>query len=508
MSANWPPNQDINKVIDTYAAWWAGDPAGLSKAYGGDTTRRGIWGRLADRFWGTPTPPGQSAPKLHLPIAADIATTSARLLFGEDLSYTCAPDTPDTVVARLQELVTKGGLPRVLLEGAETASALTGAYLRITWDPELADMPFPTVVAPDSAIPTFRHGRLVKVAFPRALGTSTLTSAPDSAVWRHIESHEPGNRRTGQTGIIRHELWLGTDDKLGRLVPLTEHQDTIQWAASPDAGGVNEDGVVATGYVGLTAVYIPNITPQRGKWRKHAIGACYGRSDFDGITDAMDAADETVTSLMRDIRHGKSRLITPSTMLERGGPGQGAEFNLDQEVFVGLETPDANASTITQNQFEIRTQEHLDALYAILRFAYNGAGYSPSTFGLSEDGAAATATEINARERKTMSTREAKTRLWTPAIEEFLKALLAVDVYWFGGPGVAEVSVEFPAAVNPTLAEIASSVQILRAAEAASTRTLVAMAHPDWDDAQVDAEVELIHTESGRSVAPIESMPF
>ncbi|MCL4722539.1 MAG: phage capsid protein, partial [Gammaproteobacteria bacterium] len=55
--------------------------------------------------------------------------------------------------------------------------------------------------------------------------------------------------------------------------------------------------------------------------------------------------------------------------------------------------------------------------------------------------------------------------------------------------------VTFPASVSPTQREIAESVQMLNAAQAASVDTRVRMVHPDWTDTQVTAEVEKIMTE-------------
>ena len=51
---------------------------------------------------------------------------------------------------------------------------------------------------------------------------------------------------------------------------------------------------------------------------------------------------------------------------------------------------------------------------------------------------------------------------------------------------------EFPAFASPTLMELGQTAQALRAAEAASTKTLVQLVHPDWDGDQVDEEVTLI----------------
>ncbi|MGY4901472.1 hypothetical protein [Streptomyces sp. 900116325] len=101
-------------------------------------------------------------------------------------------------------------MSELLLTAGETAAALSGVFLRVTWDrAAAADRPLLTVVHPDQAVPEWTFGIMTAVTFWRALpGTG-------SAVWRHLERHERGK--------ILHGLYEGTGDQLGRRVPLTEH---------------------------------------------------------------------------------------------------------------------------------------------------------------------------------------------------------------------------------------------------------------------------------------------
>src|SRR5690606_29226360 len=45
----------------------------------------------------------------------------------------------------------------------EYAAALGGSFLTVAWDADVADHVFPKAYAADTAIPTFRHGRLAGV---------------------------------------------------------------------------------------------------------------------------------------------------------------------------------------------------------------------------------------------------------------------------------------------------------------------------------------------------------
>jgi hypothetical protein len=158
---------------------------------------------------------------------------------------------------------------------------------------------------------------------------------------------------------------------------------------------------------------------------------------------------------------------------------------------------------ITPTQFQIRVTEHLEAAKELVAQIVRGAGYSVQTFGAAGD-VAVTATEVAAKERRSELTRDKKITYVRPGIAQAVEALLAVDaVHFRSGVTPERPTVEFGDRVSETPASLAQTAQLLRAAEAASTETLVAMVHPDWDEPQVTEEVERIKGES----APVELTP-
>jgi A118 family predicted phage portal protein len=490
---SWPP-QVLGLVLPKMAewsAWYSGDGDDLARIYSGRATeatavdrvaarRGGVMGRLARWFWGQPTATGTQRAKLHVPIAADIATASADLLFAEEIRLNT--DELSTGAAdRLNEVLEAAGWTSVLLEAGEIAAALGGGYLRTTWDTAVADHPIIDVMHADQAWPEFKFGILTAVTFWSTVGVD------GQQVWRYLERHDPGR--------VQYGLYLGSPDRLGRVVPLTESAATADLATVVDA-----DSSQQTGYPGLTAAYLPNMRPNR-QWRKDPLGRELGRSDYAGVESLMDAADETWSSWMRDIRLGKGRILVPEYMLEPQGTGGGYAFDLDQEVYAGLNIPpNEQGAGITTQQFAIRTAEHAATLDALQLAILRGAGYSAQTFGLADEGAP-TATEVNAKEKRSALTREKKTRYAGMAMEQCLAAVTAVDAWIFHqGEGVQRVKVEFPQVSQPSQVELAQTSQALRAAEAASTYTLVKLNHPDWDEAEVLEEVSKIQAEVGASV--------
>lgn len=114
---------------------------------------------------------------------------------------------------------------------------------------------------------------------------------------------------------------------------------------------------------------------------------------------------------------------------------------------------------------------------------------------------ATTATEVIARERKSLTTHGRKINYWRPALADVIYGLMTVNRIVYRSP-VQPVHrvIEFPDVVMPDGLELAQTVATLRGAEAISVETAVATAHPDWDTEQVAAEVQRIYGEMNLDV--------
>lgn len=495
----WPPPEQkrATDLYERWGAWYAGNPDKLAEVYrdavspgvGLDPQRAvrpgqyrgGMIGLAARAFWGTP-PPGHTltSARLHIPLASDIASASADMLFGEPPQASI----PDAKRAqqRIEEYLADGGLAAVLLEAAEICAAYGGVYLRVSWDKAVAEMPLYDAIPPDSAVPEFRSGRLVAVTFWRVLPRNG-----DDRRWVHLERHEPGR--------VFHGLYAGWEkDKLGRQLPLAEHPETKPFAEQVDASGGMD-----TGADGLAADYVPNMRPNRD-----LRGSQLGRSDFAGVEPLMDSLDEAWTSWMRDLRLGKARLVVPRAYLTNLGKGKGAYFDAEQEIFETVEAmPSTEGLTLSQVQFNIRVPEHQQTCDALTAQAVRGAGYSMQTFGEAGD-VAATATEVSARDRRTVVTRKRKIGYWSPSLSRILYAGLQIDAKQFGVDGLvpARPAMEWPDAAGQDPKDLAQTLQLLEAAKAVSTRTKVEILHPEWETEQVDKEVEAIDSAGMPPVPP------
>lgn len=497
-----PPPHDIALAQEAlWSAWLVGDPEGLSTVYGaidGPVTTSSFFEReggvipaVARFFWGRPSTTGQRKSRLHVPLAADIATASADLLFSEPPQFLASEDANDAAKEHVDELLNSAAFHSALVECAEITAALGGGWLRLVWDTEVADSVMVDTVPADAAIGEWRWGMLQAVTF----FTEYVQGSGNQEVIRHLERHEPG--------AVLHGLYRGDAKTLGHAEPLSEHPST-----APYAELVDDEGAIATGVKSLTAAYVANMRPQR-KWRKSEPLVELGRSDYDGVEGLMDALDETYTSWMRDLRLAKARIIVPEFMLTDLGKGKGAAWDVDQEVYTALavspmDTTATNA--ITPQQFAIRVTEHQQTAATLTDEILRAAGYSPSTFGLGSEGMA-TATEVVSRERQSARTRDKKTRYWSQALEPLLTTWLELDALVFNRGAKGAVEVIWADSSQPDIEALARTAETLNRAAAVSTDTKVRMLHPDWDEDAIDKEVALVLAEQGSAVPDIGPLP-
>lgn len=512
----WPP-PEMNPVTYQWRlwnSWWVGDADLLSwthynlganspvgRAFFATTGepglpipkpgqyRSGLLGSISRSFWGQPTPPGEKRQKLHVPIASDIAATSANLLFSKPPAITASNDGNQ---AALDELMDDGTHAK-LLEAAETCAAMGGVYVRTVWDTDVSDQPMLDIVPADAAVPLFRYGKLQAVTFWR------IISDDGAEVVRHLEMHVPGQN------AIFHSVYVGDQTDLGRVYPLTDFPETASFAQYLSDG--NAITFPDMPQDASTVVYVPNQLPNR-IWRDLGPAvAPFGRSDYSGAEGLMDSLDETYTSWMRDVQLAKARLIVPQEYLDNIGRGKGAVFDPDRQVYSPISMMTAGqggTNDIMANQFAIRFAEHQATTGDLINRIVQAGGYSGQTFGeYDSQGAAMTATEIQARERNTLITRNKKVLYWRPALRDILYGWLAVKRSVFNDTSVSpeRPEAEFPEVVLPDQLELAQTASALSGADAASKETLVRLVHPDWSDPEVKAEVRMIYAETGLDMA-------
>lgn len=482
----WPVMDAYRYKMKEHAIWYAGDPDMLANFYYDRRAQEFLnleYGtHNVNTFWGRQIK-NESDFFMHVPVANDIAETSAGFLFGESplirFGNPSKSPTIDEDQKELDKMLTGSGFFKKIVEAAESASAMGGVFIKLAWDTNLSPYPIPVVVQPDDAFPEFKFGKLT--AFESL--AATYCSSPDGAtskIYRHFERYEKGK--------IINTLYEGSSDSLGKKVELSTIDET---------NGLQPEQSVPKA---LFVVYIPNMLPNRFNR-----SSCFGRSDYQGIESLMDALDETFSSWMVDIQLARAKMLIPESYLEGDGKGNG-RFNVDKNLYVKLEVDpvDSNAK-ITPNQFSIRANEFEKTILNLLDRIITSAGYSPQSFGLNIAGRAESGTALNVRERKSFITTSKKQAYWEEPLKELVKMMILVYNEELGGKKIGcdpeFLTIEFCDSVSNNLNEISNSIKMLSDAKAASTETKVRMAHPEWNDSQVDEEVKKILDDDAAAMA-------
>lgn len=489
----WPPEDYrpwYNKIIE-WATWYSGDPQRLLDLYSSqlffpNTDKGRFWARIEAE---------ERSNCVHLPAAGDIASINANLLFSESPIFNYEEKTASG--NRIETFIKENGLRSILLEAAEMASAMSGVFLKLDIEPDLAKIPLVSAIPPTQAIPYFWRGRLWEVLFFRTVKESTS----GDSIWRLFELRR---RENGQL-VIEYKLYKGGTDRVGREVEMGSIDETANLGLEP----------VTYNMDGLGCVYIPNMRPNR-----LMPGSPLGINDYSGVITLMDSLDFAWTSWMRDIEMGLAQILVDEELMEKPGGGiinqdsisSRARFNKFQRAFIKLNMSPwrmggDTVKPIEPIQFDIRVDEHLKTCESLYLQIVSLSGYSPQTFGVVEYGRQTdSGTALRIRERKSLLTREKKSRYWQVALWELFWQMQQLDIVSNLSPSyqAQEVNVEIQDSVINDEREQSETLRNLDQAKAISTYQKIKRLHPDWDDEDVEAEAKRILEDQGITRMPFE----
>lgn len=484
--SNFPPDELsfwFNKYNE-YSAWYSGSTERLVEYYSCKTlnpfSEKAIfWARLENE---------ERENAIHMPLASDIASMSAKLLFSESPEFIY--DNEVESGENIYDFIEENGFNNLLLEGAEIASAIGGCFLKLDIDLRISRLPILSIITPMQAIPSFLRGRLWECLFFREV----KAERNKDIVYRLFENRK--NTIDGKDLIIEYRLYKGTSNKIGYVIDLNSIEETES---------LNLKDTILRNVNSLGAVYIPNMKPNRLQ-----LGSSLGINDFSGCIPLMDSLDLAWTSLVRDIELGMGQIFVDEELMQREEQNIfGTEktllnqFSKFQKCFMKLNFSNykmggENIKPIEIVQFEMRVEEHLKACEDLTKQIVNQCGYSPSTFGLDIQGRAESGTALRIRERKSFLTREQKSRYWQTQIKSLLimmQQMSNISLNKFNK--IIDVNIELEDSIIVDSSEQSNTIKNLDQARAISTLIKVKMLHPDWNNEQINEEVKRIQDEEG-----------
>jgi A118 family predicted phage portal protein len=555
----FPLEDPIYSMMSMHSAWYTGDPTIIHQTYKhmigqvGGATRASFWSKEIN----------DGIVKLHVPVASDIAASSADMLFSEmpEVSIPEAEEelreAKEAMKAALKEQEAANA-PVPPVPGEEDTTEAAGEDTEEAEAP--TDGPPAPPTAPAAPMPAPAEPvEEIKLIEPNGPGTKAqkrleeimeeaeianrLLEAAESCsaiggvylvpTWdAEIADHPilainqadnaiPEFKWGYLTAVSFYKVVFEDSEITYRL--LERHEagfiknglfkgsknelgKQVPLSERPETEGLQEE--IPTGWEKLMVKYVPNMKPNR-RFR----GSAHGQSDFAGAEPLLDALDEVYSSWMRDIRLGRARIIVPEDFLDFEEDSEGKKspyFDVDKAVYTAmsmdpLTSKDAGLTTV---QFAIRVDEHRDTAYELLERIVTHAGYSPQTFGLKVEGQSESGTALNLRERKTYVTRGKKWKYWKNALEEVMEMMLHIDNHILkNGTPVLRPTCNLADSMNADINSLATALQALNNAQALSIDTKVRLLNPDWSEEQVIAEVDAIKEEFGIGQATDPGIP-
>lgn len=158
-----------------------------------------------------------------------------------------------------------------------------------------------------------------------------------------------------------------------------------------------------------------------------------GISVFANASDTLRALDVAFDSFAREFILGKKRIIVPSscvqTVVDITTGEQRQYFDADDEAYVALKCDEESELKITDNTVELRVDEHIKAINALLNILCFQTGLSAGTFSFDANEGVKTATEIISRDSRTAATIRVQQNSLGNAIAELVREIAALGVY-------------------------------------------------------------------------------
>ncbi|MFB4164796.1 phage portal protein [Alteribacillus sp. JSM 102045] len=172
-----------------------------------------------------------------------------------------------------------------------------------------------------------------------------------------------------------------------------------------------------------------------------------GISVYANALDTLQALDVAFDSFMREFRLGKKRILVPHTAVKTVVDSQTGKmhryFDANDEVYQAFNF-DQDSNEVKDISVEIRVEEHIAAIQALLDLLSMQTGFSAGTFTFDGQGVK-TATEVVSENSKTFRTKNSHETVIEEGVKQLITTIADVAGLYslFPVPVDFEVSVDF-----------------------------------------------------------------
>jgi A118 family predicted phage portal protein len=263
--------------------------------------------------------------------------------------------------------------------------------------------------------------------------------------------------------IIRNEVYesqSGVD--LGVKVPLAQFFPDLEEEVKID--GLNQP---------LFAYFKPNIA------NNIDLQSPLGISIFANALDTLKAIDTAFDSFHREFRLGRKRIIVPAyavkTVIDPDSGKALRYFDSTDETYEAFAFGDMDKSEFKDVSVELRVEEHIAAINALLNLFAMQTGFSSGTFTF--DGQSMkTATEVISEQSKTFKSKQSHENIIEEALQELIDSIVAMGVLYgmINAPEEYEVAVTFDDSIAEDKgAEINQQTQLVSAGLQSKKRAIM-----------------------------------
>lgn len=215
-----------------------------------------------------------------------------------------------------------------------------------------------------------------------------------------------------------------------------------------------------------------------------------GISIFANALDTMKAIDTAFDSFHREFRLGRKRILVPAHMVKTViDPETGAAhryFDSTDETYEAFGDGNMDSDKIQDISIELRVEEHVSAINALLNIFAMQTGFSTGTFTF--DGQSMkTATEVISEQSKTFKSKQSHENIIEEALQELIDSIVAMGVLYgmINAPEEYEVTVSFDDSIAEDKgAEINQQTQLVAAGMQSKKRAIMKVQGVTEEEAQ------------------------
>jgi len=387
--------------------------------------------------------PGQTRQLFRLNTAKAVSAELASLVWGEEAQFSVSTNgwveqrnedgvitNPDPLKGFVEDVLRRNAFGEKLQELIEQGLALGGATIKVWAEPDRRG-----VVDSENgdAARVIRLGYCMADQFvPLAWDNARVTEgvfisrrARKGWYYTRLEWH----RWNGETYVITNELYKSemqrgamagqNQDILGIRCPTTELQEMFPGLEPETVVPVEES--LFSYFRTPIANNIDDNSP-------------LGVSIYANALETLHAIDICYDSFVTEFRLGKKKIIVPARFLRAVvDPQTGRQvryFDPNDETFVGMADDDGTAG-VKDITMELRVEEHVAALNALLSILCLQIGFSANTFSFDEhQGGIKTATEVVSENSKTFKTVRTVQNQLRPMLEHMVRNIIDVAILY------------------------------------------------------------------------------